>query len=154
VLSAIAVLILVLIPWVGVGALNLSGFFGVFLPYVALIVFFVGLVYRIVVWACSPSPFRIPTTAGQHGACLDQAQPERQPQGHGGVLIRMAFEVLTFDPCSGKHQNGSSYPVPRSAMKWEKWLWLGALAFHYAFLTGRDQAPSFFTEPIPFFRLR
>jgi len=36
VLSAIAVLILVLIPWVGVGALNLSGFFGVFLPYVAL----------------------------------------------------------------------------------------------------------------------
>jgi hypothetical protein len=46
VLSAVAVLILVLIPWVGVGALNLSGFFGVFLPYVALIVFFVGLVYR------------------------------------------------------------------------------------------------------------
>ncbi|RPJ20296.1 MAG: menaquinol oxidoreductase, partial [Desulfobacteraceae bacterium] len=38
VLSAMAVLILVLIPWVGVGALNLSGFFGVFLPYVALIV--------------------------------------------------------------------------------------------------------------------
>jgi len=65
VLSAIAVLILVVIPWVGVGALNLSGFFGVFLPYVALIVFFVGLVYRVVVWACSPSPFRIPTTAGQ-----------------------------------------------------------------------------------------
>ena len=60
VLSAIAVLILVLIPWVGVGALNLSGFFGVFLPYVALIVFFVGLVYRVVVWACSPETACVP----------------------------------------------------------------------------------------------
>ena len=69
VLSAIAVLILVLIPWVGVGALNLSGFFGMFLPYVALVVFFVGLIYRVVDWARSPSPFGSPRRQASSGAC-------------------------------------------------------------------------------------
>jgi len=32
---------------------------------------------------------------------------------------------------------------------WEKWLWLGALAFHYAFLTVLVRHLRFFTEPVP-----
>ncbi len=152
VLSSIAVLILVLIPWVGVGALNLSGFFGVFLPYVALIVFFVGLVYRVVVWACSPSPFRIPTTAGQQWS-LPWIKYNRidNPKGTMGVLIRMAFEVLTFRSLfrNTKMQFRSG---PKIGYEWEKWLWLAALAFHYAFLTVVIQAPPVFHGADPFLR--
>ena len=151
VLSSIAVLILVLIPWVGVGALNLSGFFGIFLPYVALIVFFVGLVNRVEVWACSPSPFRIPTTAGQQWS-LPWIKHSRidNPKGTVGVLIRMAFEVLTFRSLfrNTKMQFKSG---PKIGYEWEKWLWLAALAFHYAFLTVVIRHLRFFTEPIPLF---
>lgn len=151
VLSAIAVLILVLIPWVGVGALNLSGFFGVFLPYVALIVFFVGLVYRVVVWGCSPSPFRIPTTAGQQWS-LPWIKYNRidNPKSTIAVLIRMAFEVLTFRSLF-RNTKMQFLSGPKIGYEWEKWLWLAALAFHYAFLTVVIRHLRFFTEPIPFF---
>ena len=151
VLSAIAVLILVLIPWVGVGALNLSGFFGVFLPYVALIVFFVGLVYRVVVWACSPTPFRIPTTGGQQWS-LPWIKHSRidNPKGTLGVLIRMAFEVLTFRSLF-RNTKMQLVSGPKIGYELEKWLWLAALAFHYAFLTVVIRHLRFFTEPIPFF---
>ena len=57
-LSSIAVVILVLIPWIGVGALDLHLLFGVVLPYLALAVFFVGMVARVIGWARSPVPFR------------------------------------------------------------------------------------------------
>jgi len=151
VLSLGAVLLLVAIPWVGVGALDLSGFFGVFLPYVALIVFFVGLVYRVVGWACSPSPFRIPTTAGQQWSLpwIKHSWIDN-PKGTFGVLVRMAFEVLTFRSLfrNTKLQFRSG---PKIGYEWEKWLWLAALAFHYAFLTVVIRHLRFFTEPIPYF---
>ena len=60
-----AVIILVAIPWVGVGALDWRVLFGIVIPYAALAVFFVGIVVRVIGWARSPVPFRIPTTAGQ-----------------------------------------------------------------------------------------
>ena len=65
IVSSIAVLVVVLIPLVGVGALNLHLLFGVIVPYAAMATFFVGIVVRVVGWAKSPVPFRIPTTAGQ-----------------------------------------------------------------------------------------
>jgi len=40
---------------------------------------------------------------------------------------------------------------PKIGYEWEKWLWLAALAFHYAFLTVVIRHLRFFTEPIPFF---
>jgi nitrate reductase gamma subunit len=118
---------------------------------VALIVFFVGLVYRVFDWACSPTPFRIPTTAGQQWS-LPWIKPSRidNPKGTMGVLIRMAFEVLTFRSLfrNTKMQFRSG---PKIGYEWEKWLWLAALAFHYAFLTVVIRHLRFFTEPIPFF---
>ena len=45
-LSSIAVVILVVIPWVGVGVFDLHLLFGVILPYLALAVFFVGMIAR------------------------------------------------------------------------------------------------------------
>ena len=65
VLSAlIAVLVLVLVAWGG-AAMGLSSIFGVAVPYAAFAVFVIFFVRRIVKWARSPVPYKIPTTCGQ-----------------------------------------------------------------------------------------
>lgn len=151
VLSSILVLILVLIPWIGVGALNLDTLFGVVIPYLALAIFFVGLVGRVIGWARSPVPFRIPTTAGQQWS-LPWIKANRidNPKGTAGVVARMAFEVLTFRSLfrNTKLQFNSG---PKIGYEWEKWLWLFALAFHYSFLVVLIRHLRFFTEPVPGF---
>ena len=65
----------VLVPLAAVGGLFLLGLlggapgmdwiFGVVLPYLAVALFFGGLIYRVMSWANVPVPFRIPTTCGQ-----------------------------------------------------------------------------------------
>ena len=59
--SLSAVSILVLIPLVGVWALDMRILFGVVIPYAALLIFVLGIVARVIDWARSPVPFRIPT---------------------------------------------------------------------------------------------
>ena len=150
-LSSIAVIVLVLIPWIGVGALDLHLIFGVILPYLALLVFFVGMVARVIGWARSPVPFRIPTTAGQQWSLpwIKYNQIDN-PKGTPGVVVRMIFEVLLFRSLFRntrlEFRNG-----PKIGYEWEKWLWLGALAFHYSFLVVLLRHLRFFTEPIPGF---
>ena len=51
------------VAYVGVELLGLEVVFGMILPYVAIIAFIAGFIYRILNWAKSPVPFRIPTTA-------------------------------------------------------------------------------------------
>ncbi|MCP4667440.1 MAG: menaquinol oxidoreductase, partial [Deltaproteobacteria bacterium] len=63
--SSVAVGLVVLIPWVGVGVFDLGFLFGVIVPYGAIVIFFGGVILRVLDWARSPVPFRIPTTAGQ-----------------------------------------------------------------------------------------
>jgi len=151
VLSSVLVLILVLIPWIGVGALKLDTLFGVVIPYLALAAFFIGLIGRVIGWARSPVPFRIPTTAGQQWS-LPWIKPSRidNPKGTAGVVMRMIFEVLTFRSLfrNTKLQFKSG---PKIGYEWEKWLWLFALAFHYSFLVVLLRHLRFFTEPIPGF---
>jgi len=62
--SIFAVTVVILIPWIGVGALDLRVLFGIVIPYAAMATFFVGIVVRVIGWSRSPVPFRIPTTAG------------------------------------------------------------------------------------------
>ena len=152
--SGIAVSILVLIPLIGVGALDLRVFFGIVVPYAAMAVFFIGVVARVLGWARSPVPFRIPTTAGQEWSFpWIKSNPIDNPKGTGGVIIRMIFEVLLFrslfrnTKLEYKRVDGS----PRINYEWEKWLWLAALAFHYAFLVIFLRHFRFFVEPIPGF---
>jgi nitrate reductase gamma subunit len=151
VLSSVVVLILVLIPWIGVGALRLDTLFGIIIPYLALVTFFVGIVGRVVGWARSPVPFRIPTTAGQQWG-LPWIKHNRldNPKNTAGVVGRMVFEVLTFRSLfrNTKLQFRSG---PKIGYEWEKWLWLFALAFHYSFLVVLIRHLRFFTEPIPRF---
>ena len=149
--SLIAVSILVLIPWVGVGALNLQWLFGIVIPYAALLTFFLGIIVRVVHWARSPVPFRIPTTAGQHESLPWLRQNKfDNPSSTFGVIVRMALEVLLFRSLF-RHTRMEFREGPKIGYEWEKWLWIAALAFHYSFLVVILRHLRFFTEPIPGF---
>jgi nitrate reductase gamma subunit len=152
--SFVAVILVVLIPWIGVGALDLRTLFGVVVPYAAMATFFIGIVVRVIDWARSPVPFRIPTTAGQEWSFpWIKANRVDNPKGTCGVVVRMIFEVLLFRSLfrntrlEYRRMDGG----PRVAYEWEKWLWLAALAFHYSFLVIFLRHFRFFTEPIPGF---
>jgi nitrate reductase gamma subunit len=146
--SFFAVIALVLIAYVGVAAANLQAVFGIVIPYLALAVFIVGFVWKVVGWGRSPVPFRIPTTCGQQKTLpwIKQSKIEN-PSSTSGVLARMAIEVLLFrslfrnmktEKRAGKVAYGS-----------EKWLWLAGLAFHWSFLVILLRHLRFFTQDVP-----
>ncbi|MBW2608854.1 MAG: sulfate reduction electron transfer complex DsrMKJOP subunit DsrM [Deltaproteobacteria bacterium] len=149
--SLVVVGIFVLIPWVGVWAFDLRYLFGIIVPYAAVATFIVGIIIRVLGWARSPSPFRIPTTAGQQKSLpwIKQNKIDN-PSGTIGVIIRMALEILLFRSLfrnmSLEFRGGA-----KLAYEWEKWLWIAALAFHYSFLVVLLRHLRFFTEPIPAF---
>ena len=149
--ALIAVSILVLIPWVGVGALDLKLIFGIIIPYAAFATFIVGMIVRVIGWARSPVPFRIPTTAGQQKSFpwIKQSKLDN-PSSSAGVVGRMIFEVLTFRSLF-RNTRMEFRDGPKIDYEWEKWLWLFALAFHYSFLVVVIRHMRFFTEPIPGF---
>lgn len=153
-LSGIAVGLLVLIPLVGVWILDLRTLFGIIIPYAAIATFIIGIIVRVLDWARSPVPFRIPTTAGQQWSLpWIKPNPIENPKSTAGVVIRMIFEVLTFRSLfrhtrlEFRNTNGS----PKLDYEFEKWLWMAALAFHYAFLIIFLRHFRFFVEPIPWF---
>jgi len=149
VVSLIAVMVLSLLAYVGVGPLGLEGLFGIIIPYLAVVLFIYGVISRIVGWAKSPVPFRITTTAGQ-GETLPWIKQEKidNPSSTGGVIVRMLLEIFLFRSLfrntSAKLDAGG-----KLAFRLEKWLWLFALAFHYAFLTVIIRHFRFFLEPVP-----
>lgn len=150
--SAFAVGVIVLIPWVGVGALNLQVLFGVVVPYAALLTFFIGIVIRVIDWARSPVPFRIPTTAGQWWSFpWLKRNAIDNPKGNGGVVLRMIFEVLLFRSLfrNTRLEYRLKEDAPKIDYEWEKWLWLAALVFHYSFFVIFLRHFRFFMEPVP-----
>ncbi len=60
-----AVTALLALAYLGVGGAGLQFAFGVVIPYAAISIFLLGFTYRILHWAGSAVPFRIPTTSGQ-----------------------------------------------------------------------------------------
>jgi len=152
--SGFAVSTLILIPWVGVGAFDLRVLFGVIVPYAAMATFFIGIIVRVIDWGKSPVPFRIPTTAGQEWSFpWIKSNPIDNPKGTGGVIVRMILEVLLFRSLFRntrlEYRNADS--SQRIDYEWEKWLWLAALAFHWAFFVIFLRHFRFFMEPIPSF---
>ncbi len=148
--SFIAVIVLFLIAWAGV-ALGLEGLFGIVIPYLAIAIFIVGFVYKIMSWTRSAVPFRITTTAGQHKSLpwLNYARIDNPNSGFM-VVIRMALEILTFRSLF-RNTRMKLRDGGKLAYQLEVFLWVGALAFHYAFLTVLVRHTRFFTEPVPFF---
>jgi nitrate reductase gamma subunit len=147
--SLIAVVVLFLLAYVGVKFPGGEVFFGVIIPYLAIIIFVLGFINRIIDWARSPVPFRIPTTCGQQKT-LPWIKPASidNPSTTGGVIVRMILEVVFLrslfrnTKCELKEGSKISY-------EWEKWLWLFSLAFHWAFFTVLFRHLRFFTEPVP-----
>ncbi len=152
--SSFAVMVVVLIPWIGVGALDLRVLFGIIIPYAAMITFFVGIVVRVIGWSKSPVPFRIPTTAGQEWSFpWIKTNPIDNPKGTAGVVIRMIFEVLTFRSLfrNTRLEYRRIDGEPKIDYEWEKWLWIAAILFHYSFLVIFLRHFRFFMEPVPGF---
>jgi nitrate reductase gamma subunit len=151
-----AVLGLILIAYVGARG-NLQIIFGVVVPYLAVLIFVEGLIYRVIQWARSPVPFRIPTTAAQNRTLpwIERNLGEKldNPENTGQVIGRMALEVLAFRSLFRNLRTellkDPDNPEGARLIHWSyKWLWLGAIAFHYAFLVVILRHLRFFTEPV------
>jgi len=132
--SLAAVVLLFLVGLLGGMGSGLGVLFGVVIPYLALAVFLVGLVHRVLTWAGAPVPFRITTTCGQEKSLpwIKQAKLDN-PSSFPGVAGRMALEVLFFrsllrNTKSELHEGG------KVAYATSLGLWLGAMAFHWSML--------------------
>lgn len=148
--SLIAVITLMLLAYLGVAVGSLQYLFGVIIPYMAFALFIVGVIYRVVKWGRSPVPFRIPTTCGQTKS-LDWVKPNKidNPTTTGAVVVRMLLEVLLFRSLFRNvraeiHDGNIAY-------KWQKWLWIFGLMFHWSFFLVVVRHMRFFTDPIPGF---
>jgi len=147
--SLIAVIVLFLLAYVGAMLPGGEVFFGIIIPYLALITFIVMFIYRIIDWARSPVPFRIPTTCGQLKS-LPWIKPSSidNPTTTGGVIVRMFLEIVFFRSLF-RNTKMAIKEGDKLSYEWEKWLWLGALAFHWAFFTVLVRHLRFFMEPVP-----
>lgn len=149
--SFLAVAVLILIAFLGVGTVHLNYLFGVVIPYIAFAIFIAGIIYRVLKWAARPVPFRIPTTAGQEKSLpwIKQNKIDN-PFTSLGVIIRMAFEVLLFRSLF-RNTRTELREGPKLSYGSTKWLWLGGLAFHWTFLIILTRHLRLFLEPVPGF---
>ncbi|MCG6918026.1 MAG: sulfate reduction electron transfer complex DsrMKJOP subunit DsrM [Deltaproteobacteria bacterium] len=148
--SFFAVIALVLIPSVGAQGAG-QYIFGIFIPYVAVLIFVIGFIYRVVQWGKTPVPFKIPTTGGQMKSLpWIKWNPLDNPATTGGVVGRMALEVLAFRSLF-RNTRVELRDGPRVSYGSNKWLWVAALAFHYAFLVVFLRHFRLFMEPVPGF---
>ncbi len=152
--SLVVVLLIAAIAWVGAGA-GLAPFFGVVLPYAAVIVFIAGMIWRMVWWAKSPVPFAIPTTGGQEQSLdfIKQAKIDC-PSTTWGVVKRMFLEVVCFRSLfRNTHavilEDDPVSKGPRSIYYSSQWLWCFSLIFHYSILFIVIRHFRFFMEPVP-----
>ncbi len=145
--SLLAVLILSLVAWGAHGSAGLASLFLVVIPYGAFAVFLAGFVWRIVSWARSPVPFRIPTTCGQEKSLpWIQSKPLENPSNTAGVIGRMALEILLFrslfrNTKAGLHEGRTVYGS-------DKWLWFFGLTFHWSLLVILIRHMRFFVDPV------
>ena len=147
--SFLAVIALILIAWLGSQIPGMQYFFGVAIPYLAVMVFLGGFVYRVVQWAKSPVPFSIQTTCGQ-AKSLDFVKHDRLESPHttSEVVARMALEILTFRSLF-RNTKSELYDGPKITYESSKWLWLFALIFHYSFLVVIIRHMRMFLNPVP-----
>ena len=122
---------------------------GVIVPYAALTTFLAGVSYRVVQWSLAPVPFRIPTTCGQQKSLpWIKAGWLESPYTTAGVIARMALEILLFRSLF-RNTKAELRQGPRLVYGEDKFLWLGALAFHWSFLVIYLRHLRFFMEPVP-----
>ncbi len=145
------VFLLFLVAYTGVEGAGMQWFFGIVFPYLAVLAFLIGFVVKVMGWAASAVPFRIPTTCGQQKSlpwikqnCIEN------PDTASGVFVRMVLEIFLFRSLFRNTKAAFNRNVSnRLSYSWEIFLWLGALAFHYSFLVVLLRHFRFFTSPVP-----
>lgn len=145
-ISLILVIVVMALPAV-LYAAGWTGLLAYIVPGIALAIFLIGCIRRILLWGKSPVPFRIPTTSGQEKSLpWIKRSPLENPAGIPGVIGRMALEILLFRSlfrnCDMEIVDGR--PVYGSA----NWLWFFGLLFHGSLLVIILRHLRFFTEPI------
>jgi nitrate reductase gamma subunit len=146
-ISLIVVLILATIP-AGLAAVGLTGLLTNILPFIVIVIFFIGFIRRILLWAKSPVPFRIPTTCGQEKTLpWIKTNPVDNPSNIGGVIARMFLEIFFFRSLfrNIRMDMTEERPVYGSA----KWLWFFGLMFHWSLLFIVVRHLRLFMEPVP-----
>ena len=144
----LAVIALIVIAWVG-SLVGLDYLFGVVFPYLAFAIFLGGFIYRVMHWAKSPVPFRIPTTSGQEKS-LDWVKQDKLdcPATFWQVVGRMLLEVFAFRSLF-KNTRAEVHDGPKLVYGSAKVLWLFGLAFHYCFLIIVIRHMRLFLNPVP-----
>ncbi|HWT80114.1 MAG TPA: sulfate reduction electron transfer complex DsrMKJOP subunit DsrM [Candidatus Acidoferrum sp.] len=149
--SLVLVLLLAGLAFVGGQVDSLRMVFGAVVPGVAIVVFLLGLIYRIALWARTPVPFRITTTCGQERSLpWIKANRLENPATTLAVVGRMALEVGLFRSLF-RNTKAELRDGPRLVYSEDKFLWLAALAFHWSFLVIFLRHLRFFLEPVPAF---
>jgi nitrate reductase gamma subunit len=149
--SLIAFAVILLLGWIAGTTEGLHYAFGIIVPYLAIGIFIIGIIIRLVKWARSPVPFRITTTCGQQQSLgfIKQNKLDNPSTGLQAIL-RMALEVFAFRSLfrntRAEIKDGSKLTYGAS-----KWLWLFSILFHYSFLVIVLRHFRFFTEPVPSF---
>ena len=122
---------------------------GVVVPYLAIAIFIIGVIYKLIYWARSPVPLKIPTTAGQAYSLPFIRRNIHDkidcPYTKLGVIIRMFFEVFLM---RSLFRNTRFY-YSRMEHVDTRWLWAIAMAFHYSLLVILIRHLRFFTNPVP-----
>jgi nitrate reductase gamma subunit len=147
-IALITVLILIAVPWIGVGVAGLNTLFSVGIPYIACFIFFTGFIYRIANWAQSPVPFHIPTVCGQQKSLpWIKASYCESPHTYWGVFARMALEVLFFRSLL-RNDRTELRPSQKLVYGSNRFLWAGGLLFHWSLIIILFRHLRFFTEPV------
>jgi nitrate reductase gamma subunit len=147
-LTALAAILVLTLAALGIALSGtLTYWLAVIVPYAAFAFFLAGFVYRIWKWAGAPVPFRIPTTCGQQKSLpWIRRAPLESPSGLGGVIGRMALEILLFR--SLFRNTDVAIAGQRPVYGSTKWLWFFGLTFHWSLLIIVLRHLRFFIEPI------
>jgi nitrate reductase gamma subunit len=147
--ALLAVAALLGVVYAGVGLAGQQYLFGIIIPYAAIVLFLLGLTYRVLSWAGTPVPYRIPTVCGQQQSLswIKQNRLE-SPSKTSHVIGRMASEVLLFRSLFRNTRVGLT-PAQRLVYQPDKILWAASLAFHYCFLVIFLRHMRLFLEPTP-----
>lgn len=147
--SISGILLLLLFVVIGIKGIGLYFFFGIFIPYTAVLLFVVGFIYRVLKWGSSPVPFHIPTVCGQQKSLpWIKANNIDSPYTPRGVVARLALEILLFRSLL-KNEKVELEKPQKLLFKTSTYLWLGAMAFHWSLLVILFRHLRFFLEPVP-----
>ena len=149
--SIYAVIILLLFTTIGVLGMGWYSLFAIIVPYTAVVLFVAGFIYRVLKWASSPVPFHIPTVCGQQKSLpWIKTSPIDSPSTTGGVIMRLALEILLFRSLL-KNEKVELQEPQRLLFRTSTYLWLGAIALHWSLLIIILRHLRFFLEPVPLF---